>query len=283
MSQSETGVTDPAAAWAELIAARAAFRGDPERWAAGFKPKFRVIDETADFIVVDKPAPLQVHPARPGGPPTLLDGLHALLAFEIVNGARLSIINRLDRETSGVVLIAKHSAAARAFGIAMMRRRVAKEYLAITWNWPTEDRFVIDAPMLRQGAVTDSPIHLKQMIHPHGAPCRTGFEVIKRFQKGTTAGNRFAIVRARPQTGRMHQIRVHLAHAGHPIVGDKIYGPEERAYLDFIETGWTDSLARSLLLGRHALHAERLAVQTESFGRHEWSAPFPDDLAGFVE
>ena len=96
-------ITGSAEAWVELIAARAAFRGDPERWTARFKPQFQVIDETGDFIVVDKPAPLQVHPARPGGPPTLLDGLHSLLAFEIVNGARLSIINRLDRETSGVV------------------------------------------------------------------------------------------------------------------------------------------------------------------------------------
>jgi 23S rRNA pseudouridine1911/1915/1917 synthase len=282
MSRTDSIPARPADAWADLIAARTRFRGDPERWTGGFKPAFRVIAESADFIVVDKPAPLQVHPAKPGSPPTLLDGLHALLAFEVVNGARLSIINRLDRETSGVVLIARNPAAARAFGIAMMRRQAAKEYLAITWNWPVEDRFFVDAPMLRQGAVTDSPVHLKQMIHPHGAPCRTELEVIRRFQKRTTAGDRFALVRARPKTGRMHQIRVHLAHTGHPIVGDKLYGPDHRAYLDFIESGWTPSLEQRLVLPRHALHAERLAIQTEAFGMLDWSASLPDDLAGFV-
>jgi 23S rRNA pseudouridine1911/1915/1917 synthase len=275
-------ITGSAEAWVELIAARAAFRGDPERWTARFKPQFQVIDETGDFIVVDKPAPLQVHPARPGGPPTLLDGLHSLLAFEIVNGARLSIINRLDRETSGVVLVAKNAAAARAFGIAMMRRQVAKDYLAVTREWPRNDAFTVEAPILRQGAVSDSPVHLKQIVHPHGAPCRTDFEVIKRFERATASGDRFSLVRARPTTGRMHQIRVHLAHAGHPILGDKIYGPDPSTYLEFIETGWTESLERRLLLPRHALHAERLAAPIDGTGRCEWLAPLPDDLAGFL-
>jgi 23S rRNA pseudouridine1911/1915/1917 synthase len=121
------------------------------------------------------------------------------------------------------------------------------------------------------------------MIHPNGAPCRTTFEVVRRFGRKTSAGDRFALVRARPETGRMHQIRVHLAHAAHPIVGDKLYGPDEQAYIEFIETGWTPSLERRLLLARHALHAERLSLRTETFGPHEWSAPLPEDLAAFIE
>ena len=93
-------------------------------------PDFAVVDETSDYIVVDKPAHLLVHPSKPGNPPTLLDGLRHLLAYDIANGARLSIINRLDRETSGLVLIAKNPETARHFGIAMQDRRIHKEYLS---------------------------------------------------------------------------------------------------------------------------------------------------------
>ena len=88
----------------------------------------------------------------------------------------------------------------------------------------------------------------------------------------------FAIVRAIPRTGRTHQIRVHLASTGHPIVGDKIYGPDEQLYLRFIKTGWTDDLARQLLLPRHALHSTKLGIA----GEPEWTSPLPADLAEFV-
>ena len=273
--------TTPAQNTWSLLLLRQWVSGRPVRTVA-FDPRFTAIDETADFIVVDKPAPLQVHPAKPGNPPTLLDGLEALLAYEIANGARLSIVNRLDRETSGVVLIAKNVATASAFGKAMMARLFRKEYTALVWGWPHEDVFTVDAPILRQGVVGDTSIHLKQMVHPDGAKCLTEFTVIRRFEKSTAAGTQFALVFARPLTGRMHQIRVHLQHAGHPVVGDKIYGPDERCYLEFIETGWTPSLESRLLLPRHALHASRLAVTTETLGSLEWTAPLPVDFQRIV-
>jgi 23S rRNA pseudouridine1911/1915/1917 synthase len=131
---------------------------------------------------------------------------------------------------------------------------------------------------LRQGARQPSPIYLKQMIHSEGAAAITRFQVIERFSRRTTAGDRFALVRALPLTGRMHQIRVHLAHSGHPVVGDKIYGPHERCYLEFIQTGWTANLAERLLLPRHALHSATLRTE----GAPAWRAPLPADLRAFA-
>jgi len=205
-------------------------------------PGFAIVAESNDFIVVDKPPFLLVHPTKPTGAPTLWSELKHLLAFEIANGGQVSIVNRLDRETSGLVLVAKNAAAARRFGLMMQEQRIAKEYLAIIWGWPEWDSKLVDAPLARQGIHTPSPIWLKQTIHPAGAPACTEFTVERQFRRGA-AGDRFSIVRARPQTGRTHQIRVHLASLGHPIVGDKIYGPDEKLYLRFIETGWTPELA----------------------------------------
>jgi 23S rRNA pseudouridine1911/1915/1917 synthase len=244
-------------------------------------PHFTVIDETEQFIVVNKPAPLLIHPAVPGNPPTLLDGLENLLAYEIANGATLSIINRLDRETSGLVLVAKQLSAARHFYRAMERRQAQKEYLAIVWGWPEQDEFTVDAPLLRKGEVMDSPIWLYQIVHAAGAPSLTQFTVLKRFEKGTTNGTRFSLIRAKPHTGRMHQIRVHLHHAGFPVVGDKLYGPTQQHYLDHIETGWTPELERSLLLPRQALHSTSLSIPFENTNLH-WEAPLLDDLQAFL-
>jgi 23S rRNA pseudouridine1911/1915/1917 synthase len=93
------------------------------------------------------------------------------------------------------------------------------------------------------------------MVHPNGKESKTRFEVEQRFEKKTGNGTQFSLLRCYPETGRMHQIRVHAAHAGFSIVGDKIYGPDEHCYLDFIETGWTSALQRKLLMNRQALHA----------------------------
>jgi 23S rRNA pseudouridine1911/1915/1917 synthase len=241
-------------------------------------PDFAIIDETDDYVVVDKPPFLLIHPTKPDGTPTLWKALRELLAFEIANGGQVSIVNRLDRETSGLVLVAKTAATARRLGLLMQQHALAKEYLAIVWGWPEWETRTVDAPLDRQGKHESSAIWLKQSICGRGSPAVTEFHVVRRWRKKTTAGGQFALVRAIPATGRTHQIRVHLASVGHPIVGDKIYGPNERFYLRFIETGWTPELQRQLLLPRHALHASRLALA----GGLSWESQLPPDLAVFV-
>jgi 23S rRNA pseudouridine1911/1915/1917 synthase len=237
------------------------------------QPGFSVIEETDDWIVVDKPAPLKIHPSVPDGLPTLYDLLRDLLAYELANGGQVSIINRLDRETSGVVLVAKTAAAARRFGIAMQQRRFHKTYLAVAHGWPDWEEREVGEPLLRQSLVRPSVIRVKQMAHSAGAESLTRFRVLART---SAAFGPVSVLEAHPVTGRMHQIRVHAAWLGHPLVGDKIYGPDETCYLDFIESGWTPALAARLHVPRHMLHAARLEIDLDGESRH-WSAPPPAD------
>ena len=240
--------------------------------------RFNIVDETDDYLVADKPPFLLTHPTKPSEQTTLWKELRELLAFEIANCGQVSIVNRLDRETSGLVLVAKTASAARRFGLLMQQQRLHKEYLAITWGWPKWETEIVDAPIDRQGKRQLSAIWLKQTIHHAGARAVTEFCVEERFKRSTSAGDHFALIRAIPKTGRTHQIRVHLASLGHPVVGDKIYGPDEKLYLEFIQTGWTAKLERQLLLPRHALHSRRLAIENEK----EWTSELPADLISFV-
>lgn len=241
-------------------------------------PHFTVLDESDDWIVVDKAAPLIVHPANGKIEPNLLGGVEFLLAYEMENGAALSIITRLDRETSGIVLIAKHRDAARQLSRIFEHRQARKEYLAIVHGWPNFDTWTSDGPILRIGEIEYSPIWLRQMVHPAGRECETGFSVEHRFEKN---GRRFALVRCFPKTGRMHQIRVHLAHAGYPIVGDKLYSGDGSEYLEWTKTDWTDSLQERLLLRRHALHAAGLAIPWNGT-EIAWRSGLPEELRDFV-
>jgi 23S rRNA pseudouridine1911/1915/1917 synthase len=218
---------------------------------------FRVIDESDDWIVVDKPAPLIVHPANRKPEPTLLGGLEQLLSYEIRNGASLGIVTRLDRETSGIVLVSKHIEAARELGWIFGRRQAKKEYLAIVHGWPEIDAWECAEPIIRAGELGPSEIWVRQVIHPAGRDCRTRFQVEQRFERKE---GRFSQIRCFPETGRMHQIRVHLAASGFPILGDKLYSGDGAEYLEWMETGWTEELQRRLLLPRHALHAAGLEV-----------------------
>jgi len=252
---------------------------------------FKIMDETDDYAVVDKPPFLLIHPTKPDGTRTLWQELRGLFAFEIAAGGQVSIVNRLDRETSGLVLVAKKADVARRFGLLMQRQGLKKEYLAIVWGWPEWEKTFVDAPLDRQGKHQHSAIWLKQTIHPSGAPAQTEFKVEKRFvrspggarppgapHRDARDADKFSLIRAIPRTGRTHQIRVHLASIGHPIVGDKIYGPDEQLYLRFIQNGWTAELERHLLLPRHALHSARLAIE----GEYDWTSLLPPALAEFI-
>lgn len=238
---------------------------------------FKILGETPDLLAVNKPAGLLVHPTKPDGPRTLWDGLRDLLGYELANGGQVSLINRLDRETSGIVLVAKSSRAARAAAMAMQEGKIRKSYLAIVLGWPDQE-FEVEAPIIRLGEVAESKIHLQRTVHPSGAVAHTRFQVLSRIDRNE---GRFALVAAEPLTGRTHQIRVHLAHAGHPVVGDKIYGPSPDCYLEFIRTGWTPALAARLLLPRHALHSAEISLDWNR-AAVSWSCGLPADMAGFV-
>jgi 23S rRNA-/tRNA-specific pseudouridylate synthase len=129
-----------------------------------------IIYEDHRFLVVDKPANLLVHPTFPGGPNTLWDELRKFLAYEIVNGGQISFVNRLDRETSGLILIAKSTETARALSHLISQHRIRKIYIAIVFGWPESDAFVVNQPLLRQGTVRPSKIWLKQTVHPDVLP-----------------------------------------------------------------------------------------------------------------
>src|SRR5256886_3883716 len=123
---------------------------------------FKIVDETDDYVVVDKPPFLLAHPTKPNGAATLWKELRELLAFEVANGGQVSILNRLDREKSGLLLGAKTTAAARRFGMLMQQRRLKKQYLAIVWGWPEWEVKIVDARLDRQGKHRQSAIWLKQ-------------------------------------------------------------------------------------------------------------------------
>jgi 23S rRNA pseudouridine1911/1915/1917 synthase len=239
---------------------------------------FSMVEETDDWLVVDKPAPLIVHPTSKKQEPTLLDELRMSLEQRGERSEGLSIINRLDRETSGLVLVARTPTAARIFGKAMMRRKIGKGYRAIVTGWPDWEELRVEGPLLRQGEVMESVIWLKQTVHAEGKPSVTLLRVAQRFERPE---GKFSVLEVRTETGRTHQIRVHCSHVGHPIVGDKIYGPDERCYLEFMVEGWTAPMAELLHLPRQALHAATMQVEWEEEERC-WEAMLPVELQEFL-
>jgi 23S rRNA pseudouridine1911/1915/1917 synthase len=229
----------------------------------------QVIFEDEDLLVVDKPGGMVCHSAqRPE---------HASLAewLREYGVPTPRMINRLDRETSGLVVVAKNERAAKTPGKAVLRREIEKEYVAICQGEFAEESGVIDQPI---GVSQTSVVYTKRVVDgAAGQPSLTRFVVEKRLHD-------FTVVRLMPRTGRAHQLRVHMAWLGHPIVGDKVYGPDETLYLQFIEHGVTSEMLEKLLLPRHALHAERVAFlhpgtqQSCTFQAH-----LPDDMKAFIE
>ena len=207
-----------------------------------------IIHEDDDLLVLNKPAGLVCHPTKGD----VYSSLISRVRLHLGAAADVHLINRLDRETSGVVLVAKNSEAARPLRRLWESRTVQKEYLAIVHGHVCEQQGVIDAPL---GKDELSRVAIKDCVRPDGALSRTDFFVERRF---TRVDGHFTLLRALPHTGRKHQIRIHLAHIGHPIVGDKLYGGDEDLYLALVEDRLTAEQRGRLLLPHHALHAGAL-------------------------
>jgi len=238
-------------------------------------PEIVALEE--DFLVVAKPPNLLSHPTRPDGAATLLGWLQEKLPGEFVG-----LVNRLDRETSGAVLVARNPEAASRLGSMTMRREIGKDYLALVSGRVKEAHGVIGAPLGRLGISESNPIWLRQgVIAPddpegrHGSAAQTEFWRVAASEEAT-------LLRLRAHTGRLHQLRVHLSHIGHPVMGDKIYGPDPHLYLKVIGEGWTDEHQQRLLLPRHALHAHELKFRWAGEDR-EFTIPLPGDISSLAQ
>jgi 23S rRNA pseudouridine1911/1915/1917 synthase len=167
-------------------------------------------------------------------------------------GAVPQLVNRLDRETSGVTLVAICREAARELRRIWENRQVEKDYLAIVHGHVREAHGVIDAPL---GKDEQSRVVIKDCVRSDGAAAKTEFWVQHQF---TNRELPFTLLLVRPHTGRKHQIRIHLAHIAHSIVGDKLYGGDEDLYLALVEDRLTPEQRQRLILPHHALHAREV-------------------------
>jgi 23S rRNA pseudouridine1911/1915/1917 synthase len=281
---------------------------------------FDIIHEDENLLVINKPAGLVCHPTKGDEYSSLISrariylertASHNVAELKIQDSrfktSQPHLIHRLDRETSGIVLLAKNPVTAGELGKIWETRAVTKEYLAIVHGHLAAEQGVIDAPL---GKDEHSPVAIKDCVRPDGAPAQTEFRVEKRFLKIISCEGReahetnpvesnnpspashpspddselktqnsklktlpFTLLRLTPKSGRKHQIRIHLAHLGHPIVGDKIYGGDPDLYLALVENRLTDGQRARLILPHHALHAVRLQFDWRGRTRQFYAQP----------
>ncbi len=227
---------------------------------------FDVLYEDEAIMAVDKPAGLPVHPSATYHKNTL-----TYLLRQRFGDDAPQIAHRLDRETSGLLLCGRTRAAERNLKIDFENRNVRKRYLAIVRGVMDKDEGRIELPMDR----AKEGLHILMEVTPQGEgyPSVTRYAVVARRDDAT-------LVALAPQSGRQHQLRVHLSAIGHPILGDKLYGPEgAQPFLEYIETGMTHALAQRLGHDRQALHAYELEFAHPSSGHPKiLHAPLADDL-----
>lgn len=229
----------------------------------------QLVHEDERLLIINKPAGLVCHPTKTDEYSSLVGRIRLYLG----PGTEARLINRLDRETSGIVVVAKDRTTARDLGRIWETRQVQKTYLAIVHgNFPPTNQ-VIDAPL---GKDIQSKVAIKDAVRADGAPAQTSVALVKSWQN-TIRGQEmhFSLVTATPLSGRKHQIRIHLSHLGFPIVGDKIYGPDEDLYLALVEDRMTRQGWDRLLLPHHALAAVEVQFPWEGTKRKFSTKPEP--------
>ena len=235
-----------------------------------------VVFEDAYLIVIDKPAGLVVHPAPGNADGTLVNALiaHCGHSLQGIGGVRRpGIVHRLDKDTSGLMVAAKTAAAHESLTVQFSERSIDRAYAAFVWGAPSPAQGEIE------GNIGRSPRNRKKMavLRTGGKPALTRYRTERVF-----AGGAASLVECRLATGRTHQIRVHMAHKGHPIIGDPVYGggatKARRSALG------EDAAAAAANLGRQALHARILGVSHPETGeRMVFESPLPPDLAALAE
>jgi 23S rRNA pseudouridine1911/1915/1917 synthase len=203
--------------------------------------EFAVVHDDGALVVVDKPAGLPVHPTARYSAHTF-----TALARARFPARKIDPAHRIDRETSGLLACGGAPEHTTALKRAFARGKVRKTYLALCDGWPSEEAFAVDAPLALTGAST---VRVRMHVDAAGLARRR-----------TSGGSPVALVACHPETGRQHQIRAHLKHSGLPIVGDKIYGPDEGIFDRFSRHEMTDEDRTRLRLERQALHAWRLVL-----------------------
>ena len=231
-----------------------------------------IVHQDEDLLVIDKPPGLVVHPA-PGNPTgTLVNALlHAVDDLSGIGGVlRPGIVHRLDKDTSGLMIVAKHDRAHRRLSAALKRREIHRGYLTVSWGHLEQDRQTVDA------AVARSRRDRKKMaVAEEGRRAVTHFRRLERWLAAD-------LLAAELETGRTHQIRVHLAHIGHPVVGDPVYGGGGARGISGTARGWARELQSRT--PRQFLHAARLVFEhPRTSERMEFEAALPPDLAAAAE
>ncbi|MFM2152993.1 MAG: hypothetical protein RL199_1428 [Pseudomonadota bacterium] len=234
-----------------------------------------VVYDDEHLIALNKPSGLAVHPSARYFRHTVTQWLadHARGA----DGVRPDLAHRLDRETSGVLVCGRGKEATRQLKFAFAHRQTHKTYLALVEGRVEKEAwFPIDTPM----RLTEH-VKVVMQVHPEGMASLTDVRVL---QRGTFRdGSGCSLVECRPKTGRQHQIRVHMASVGHPIVGDKIYGCPLDQFLRFCDGGQTDEDRARLRMDRHALHAWKLELpHPATKAPLSLEAPLAPDLAAFI-
>lgn len=227
-----------------------------------------IVEEDANLLIINKPGWFVCHPSK-NGPLSSLVGV----VREYTGADKLHLVARLDRETSGLVIFAKRPSVARKFQMAIQNRIVDKVYLAIV-EGEFHESIHVDEPVARRRG---GPVFVKSEVSYD----RSSQTAVTDFNPLVSA-NGYTLCEVRPETGRKHQIRIHAEWLKHRIVGDKIYGPDETLYIEFIEQGWTDRLELTLPIKRQALHCWRYTFNFPE-GPKTFSAPLQADMLEFCK